>query len=56
MLKVTLLLRHIYHEHVYDTVSHQSRVLHELQSLLVGIGHRKAITRYVQVDSGVEGL
>jgi tagatose-1,6-bisphosphate aldolase non-catalytic subunit AgaZ/GatZ len=30
ILKVAPRLRHIYREHGYDTVSHQSRVLHEL--------------------------
>jgi tagatose-1,6-bisphosphate aldolase non-catalytic subunit AgaZ/GatZ len=30
ILKVAPLLRHIYQEHGYDMVSHQSRVLHEL--------------------------
>jgi hypothetical protein len=56
MLKVDPLLRHIYRDHVYNTVSRQSRVLHELQGLLVGIGHRKAITCCIQVISMVEGL
>jgi hypothetical protein len=56
MLKVTPLLRHMYWDHVYNTASHPSRVLHELQGLLIGTGHRKAITPYVQVGSGVEGL
>jgi hypothetical protein len=56
MLKVALLLRHIYWEHVYDMVSRQSRVLHELWSLLISTSHRKAITHCIQVGSGVEGL
>jgi hypothetical protein len=56
MLKVNRLLRHIYRDHIYNTVSHQSRVLYELQGLLAGTGHCKAITRCVQVSSGVEGL
>jgi hypothetical protein len=56
MLKVAPLLRHIYRDHVYDTVSHQSRVLHELEDHLVGTGHRKAITHCIQVGSGVQGL
>jgi hypothetical protein len=30
ILKIAPLLRHIYREHVYDTVSRQSRVLHDL--------------------------
>jgi hypothetical protein len=55
MLKVDPLLRHIYLDHVYNTVSRQSRVLHELQGLLAGIGCCKAITGYVQVSSGVQG-
>jgi hypothetical protein len=56
ILKVAPLLRHIYRDHVYNTVSHQSKVLHELQGLHIGIGHCKAITRCVHVSSGVEGL
>jgi hypothetical protein len=56
MLKVDPLLRHIYRDHVYNMVSCQSRVLHELQGLLIGTGRCKAITRCVQVSSGVEGL
>jgi hypothetical protein len=56
MLKVDPLLRHIYQDHVYNTVSLQSRVLHKLQALLAGTGHRKAISRCIQVSSGVEGL
>jgi hypothetical protein len=56
MLKVDPLLRHIYLDHVYNTVSRPSRVLHELQSLLAGTGHRKAVTGCVQVSSGVQGL
>jgi hypothetical protein len=30
MLKVDPLLRHIYRDHIYNTVRRQSRVLHEL--------------------------
>jgi hypothetical protein len=56
MLKVALLLRHIYREYLYDIVSCQSRVLQELQSLLVGTSCYKALTRCIQVGSGVEGL
>jgi hypothetical protein len=56
MLKVDPLLRHIYRDHVYNTISHQSRVLHKLHGLLAGIGHCKATTCCVQVSSGVEGL
>jgi hypothetical protein len=56
MLKVAPLLRHIYQDHVYDTVSRQSRLIHELQGLLIGIGHREAINCCIQVSSGVEGL
>jgi hypothetical protein len=56
MLKVDPLLRHIYRDHVYNTVSHQSRVLHELQGLLTGTGCCKVVTRCIQVSSGVEGL
>jgi hypothetical protein len=56
MLKVDPVLRHIYRDHVYNMVSRQSRVLHELQGLLIGTGHCKAITCCVQVSSGVEGL
>jgi hypothetical protein len=56
MLIVDPLIRHIYRDHFYDTVSHQSRVLNELEGLLVGTCRRKAITRYVQVSLGVEGL
>jgi hypothetical protein len=56
MLKVNPLQRHIYPDNVYNMVSRQSRVLHELQGLLAGTGHRKAITDCVQVSSGVEGL
>jgi hypothetical protein len=56
MLKVDPLLRHIYRDHVYNMVNLQRRVLHEVQGHLVGIGHRKAVTRYVQVNSGIEGL
>jgi hypothetical protein len=55
MLKVNRLLRHIYQHHAYNTVSHQSRVIHRLQGLLTDTGHRKAITRCVQISSGVEG-
>jgi hypothetical protein len=47
MLKVDPLLRHIYRDHVYNMVNHQSRVLHELQGLLVGTGCRKVITSCV---------
>jgi hypothetical protein len=54
MLKVVPLLRHMYRDHVYNTVSRQSRVLHELQGLLVDTGRYKVITHYVQVGSGVE--
>jgi hypothetical protein len=56
MLKLDPLLRHIYRDHVYNTVNHQSGVLHELQGLLTGIGHHKAIPHCVQVSSRVEGL
>ena len=56
MLKVDPLLRHINLNHVYNTVSHQIRVLHELEDHLVGTGHRKAITHCIQVGSGVQGL
>jgi uncharacterized protein (UPF0305 family) len=56
MLKLDPLLRHINWAHVYNTVSYQSRLFHELQGLLGGTSHRKAITRCVQVGSGVEGL
>jgi hypothetical protein len=45
ILKVDRLLRHIYQDHVSNTVSHQSRVLHKLQ-----------LAAYVQISSGVEGL
>jgi hypothetical protein len=55
MLKVDPILRHIYPDHVYNTDSHRIRVLHELQSLLAGTGHLKALTRCIQVSSGVEG-
>jgi hypothetical protein len=55
MLTVAPLLIHMYRDHVYNTVSHQSRVLHELQGILLGTGHRKAIACCVQVGSGVEG-
>jgi hypothetical protein len=48
MLKVDPLLRHI-----YDMVSHQSQVLHELEGLLVGTCHCKVVTRCIQVNSGV---
>jgi hypothetical protein len=51
LFKVDPLLRHIYPDHVYNMVSHQSRVLHELQGLLADTGRRKAITHYVQVSS-----
>jgi hypothetical protein len=56
MLKVDPLLRHIYPNHVYNTVNHQSRVLHELQGLLADTSHRKTITHYAQVSSRVERL
>jgi hypothetical protein len=56
MLKLDPLLRHIYMDHVYNTVSRKTRVLHELQGLLAGTSHHKAITRYIQVSSRVEGL
>jgi hypothetical protein len=56
MLKVAPLQRHIYPDHVYNTVSRQSRVLHELQGLLVSTHHRKDVTHSVQVGLGVEGL
>jgi hypothetical protein len=56
MLKVDPILRHIYLDHVYNMVSHRIRVLHELQSLLTGTSHCKALTHPVQVSSGVEGL
>jgi hypothetical protein len=56
MLKVDPILRHIYLDHVYNMVSHLIRVLHELQSLLAGIGHRKALTCCVQVSLGIEGF
>jgi hypothetical protein len=56
MLKVDPILRHIYPDHVYNIVSHRIRVLHELQRLLAGIGHRKALTCCVQVSSGVDLL
>jgi hypothetical protein len=55
MLKVDPLLRHIYRDHVYNTVNHQSRVLRELQGLLSGAGHRKAVTYCIQVISGGRG-
>jgi hypothetical protein len=55
MLKVASLLRHMYRDHVYNTVSHQGIVFHELQALLVGKGCHKAVTRCVQVSSGAEG-
>jgi hypothetical protein len=54
MLKVAPLLRHMYRDHVYSMVNYPSRVLHELQGLLVGTGHHKAITRCMQVNSRVE--
>jgi hypothetical protein len=56
MLKVDPLLRHIFWDHVYNMVSHQSKILHELEGLLADTGHRKALTRCVQVSSAVEGL
>jgi hypothetical protein len=56
MLKVAPLLRHIYQNHVSDTINHHSRVLHELQGLLIGTGHRKAFICCIQVGSGVERL
>jgi hypothetical protein len=56
MLKLDPLLRHIYRDHVYNTVSRQSIVLHELQGLLTSTDHRKVITHCVQVSSGVERL
>jgi hypothetical protein len=46
----------MYRHHVYNTASHQSGVLHKLQSLFVGTGRHKTVTRNVQVGSGVEGL
>jgi hypothetical protein len=51
-----MLLLYMYWHHLYNTVSRQSRVLHELEALLVSTGHRKAITHNVQVSMGVEGL
>jgi hypothetical protein len=55
-LRVVPLLLYMYKHHLYNTVSRQNGVLHKLQALLVSIGHRKAITRNVQVGMGVEGL
>jgi hypothetical protein len=37
-------------------ISRHSRVLHELQGLLISTGHHKAFTRYIQVGSEVDGL
>jgi hypothetical protein len=56
MLKVDPILRHIYLDHVYNMVSYRIRVLHELQSILTGTDHHKALTHCVQVSSGLEGL
>jgi hypothetical protein len=56
MLKVDPLLRHICQDHVYDMVSRQSRVLHEIEGLLVDTCRSKAITHCVQIGSRVEGL
>jgi hypothetical protein len=56
MLKVDPILRHIYPDHGYNTISHRIRVLHELQRLLAGTGHHITLTRCVQVSSGLEGL
>jgi hypothetical protein len=44
MLKVSLLLRHIYQEHLYGTVCHHSRILHELRSLHIGTGRSESLT------------
>jgi hypothetical protein len=55
-LRFVPLLLYMYRHHLYNMVSRESRVLHELQALLVGTGHRKALTRNVQVSTGVEGL
>jgi hypothetical protein len=52
MLKVDPILRHIYPDHVYNTVSHRIGVFHELQILLAGTGHCKALTCYIQVSWG----
>jgi hypothetical protein len=47
LLKVDPLLRHIYRDHVYNMISCQRRVIHELQGLLAGTGHCKALIRCV---------
>jgi hypothetical protein len=56
MLSVALLLRHIHREHLYNLAYRHSRVLDELQSLLLSIGHHEALICHVQVGSGVEGF
>jgi hypothetical protein len=56
MLIVAPLLIHMHRDHVYNMVSFQSRVLHELQVILLGTAHCKAITRCVQDGLGVVGL
>jgi hypothetical protein len=56
MLTIAPLLIHMYQDHVYNTVSRQSRVLRELQGILLGTCHCKAVIHCVQVSLGVEGL
>jgi hypothetical protein len=41
-------VRHIYWEHLYNSVRHYSRVLHELQSLLIGAACHKAVVMRVE--------
>jgi hypothetical protein len=43
-------------EHIYYTDHCHSRVLHELQSLLISVANHEALTYRIQAGSGVEGL
>jgi hypothetical protein len=53
MAKSTLLLGHVYREHLYDLICHHRRVLHEFVCLIFSLGCSEALARCIQVGSGV---
>jgi hypothetical protein len=54
MAKSTLLLGHVYWEHLYDLISHHSKVLLEFVCLIFRAGHHETLAHRVQVGSWVE--
>jgi hypothetical protein len=54
MVKTTLLLRHVYQEHLHHLARGHNRVLHKFISLIFGAGGCESLAHRIQVGPGEE--